>query len=308
MERFLKNIFLFVIWVAVAYPFMIFLTGYFPVPQVLTPNLYYRVAGSYGYMFTRISEAEQLTGPIDILFLGSSHSYRGFDPRNFKGKKTFNLGSSSQTPIQTKILLERYLDHINPKMVIYEVYPSTFETDGVESSLDVIVNSKNDFRSVKMAFELNNIKTYNTLIYAGFADIFGLNKNFIESPQAGKDTYIPGGFVETGNGYYQFGNYSKSEWKLKDNQLNTFHECLELLKKKNVKTILVFAPITPRLYNSYTNNSQVDSIFNACNLEYYNFNRLMQINDSLYFFDSHHLNSNGVELFNQKLIETLKLQ
>lgn len=118
MSRFLRNVFLFAVIVIITYPLLIFLSGYLPISNVLKLNLNYRI-GSYGHMFTRINEVKQLDSNVDILFLGSSHSYRGFDPRNFKDKKTFNLGSSSQTPIQTKILLERYLDNINPKTVIY---------------------------------------------------------------------------------------------------------------------------------------------------------------------------------------------
>lgn len=307
MSRFLKNIFLFAVIVIIAYPFLIFLSGYLSIPYVLkNKNLNYRI-GSYGHMFTRINEVKQLNGNIDILFLGSSHSYRGFDPRNFKDKNTFNFGSSSQSPIQTKILLERYLDSINPKLVIYEVFPSTFSSDGVESSLDLIANDKNDLKSVKMAFELNNIKTYNTLIYAGFADFLNLNKNFVEPIQKGNDTYISGGFVEKEIGYFKFIDYPKNEWKFKDSQIKEFNECLQILKKKNIKTILVFAPITPRLYNSYTNNNYVDSTFDSYNLEYYNFNEIIQLNDSLDFYDNDHLNQQGVKQFNQKLIEVLKL-
>lgn len=33
---------------------------------------------------------------------------------------------------------------------------------------------------------------------------------------------------------------------------------------------------------------------------------IMNLNDSLYFYDSHHLNQIGVELFNEKLINILK--
>jgi hypothetical protein len=38
---------------------------------------------------------------------------------------------------------------------------------------------------------------------------------------------------------------------------------------------------------------------------YYNFNEKMTLNDSLHFYDANHLNQNGVELFNEKLIELL---
>lgn len=306
MNRFLKNVFLFILVVSVAYPFMVFLSGYLPISKALKLNLKYR-RGSYGHMYTRLNEVKQLDGHVDILFLGSSHSYRGFDPRNFKDKKTFNLGSSSQAPIQTKILLKRYLSKINPKIVIYEVYPGTFVADGVESSLDLIANDNNDFESVKMAFELNNIDTYNTLIYAYFVNILNLNKKFVEPIIKDDDTYISGGFVEKKIKYYKYENITKNEvWKLNKKQIEKFEENIALLEQKKIKIILVYAPITKALYNSFTNNIYIDSLMNSYGLPYYNFNQLMQLDDSLDFNDAHHLNQNGVNKFNSKLNAILK--
>ena len=38
---------------------------------------------------------------------------------------------------------------------------------------------------------------------------------------------------------------------------------------------------------------------------YYNFNEMISLDDSLHFYDSHHLNQNGVNIFNAKLIDVL---
>lgn len=64
-----------------------------------TPFLKYPIGGT-GNSYTRLSEVEDIKN-IDILFLGSSHTYRGFDTRIFSkyGYSTFNLGTTSQTPI-----------------------------------------------------------------------------------------------------------------------------------------------------------------------------------------------------------------
>src|SRR5690554_1099753 len=79
--------------------------------------------GSYGHMHSRIKEVRE-TKQVDILFLGSSHAYRGFDTRLFEVEdwKVFNLGSSSQSHLQSQVLLQRYLPQLNPAVVIYEVY------------------------------------------------------------------------------------------------------------------------------------------------------------------------------------------
>ena len=41
--------------------------------------------------------------------------------------------------------------------------------------------------------------------------------------------------------------------------------------------------------------------------EYYDFNLLIDLDDNSHYFDHHHLNQIGVNLFNEKLIEVLNL-
>ena len=157
MKKFILHTCLFLLFASVFYiTTIVFCARY--APPWFKPNINYRI-GSYGHMSSRLSEIKGYSD-VDILFLGSSHAYRGFSTRIFleNGYKTFNLGSSAQTPAQTKVLLNRYLESLNPKMVIYEVYPNTLSTDGVESALDIIANDKNDLHSLKMALKINNIK------------------------------------------------------------------------------------------------------------------------------------------------------
>lgn len=305
MKSYLKNIFLFFGILIISYSVLIIFTGLF-IPQLFHPNISYKL-GAYGHMFTRINEVKK-TQSIDVLFLGSSHAYRGFDTRNFKDEKTFNLGSSSQTPIQTQVLLNRYLSTLNPKIVIYEVFPGPFTGDGVESSLDIISNDKVDYHSIEMALKVNSIKVYNTLIYGFFRDCFGLNQSFFEPNEKENDTYIPGGFVESKIKHYKHHEPQKREWYFNKKQLEAFNENLNLLKQKNIKTILVYAPITKSLYNSYVNNNYVDSLMNTYNIPYYNFNNLVLLKDSLDFNDDNHLNQNGVNKFNENFIKNINLK
>jgi hypothetical protein len=273
-------------------------------PSILKPNIIYKV-GSYGHLYSRISDIKNYNN-VDILILGSSHAYRGFDTRIFSknGYKTFNLGSSAQTPIQTKAFLDRYLDKLNPKLIIYEVYPNTFALDGVESSLDIIANDKNDFHSLEMAFKINNIKTYNTLVYGFICDLLGSNTSFSEPSIKGDDNYISGGFVEKKLSFYQPKDFKKEKLLLRDSQLESFSKIVQLLKTKKIKLILVYAPIPKVNYYRVINSKYFDSIMRK-HATYYNFNELISLNDSLHFYDSNHLNQNGVEIFNKELIELL---
>ncbi len=303
MKNFIKSILLFSLFLIVFYTFAIFIWGLY-VPSCFKPNLNYCL-GLYGHMYSRLTEVKKVN-KVDILFLGSSLGYREFDPRIFKanGITSFNLGSSSQTPVQTVVLLKRYFNQINPKLIIYEVDPDAFSSDGVESSLDIISNDKNDLNSIKMAFKTNHIKVYNTLIYALLRDFFNLNSSFTEQNIIDDDTYIPGGYVEKKISFFRNIKYPQNKWNFNEIQFIAFDEIVLMIKKRNIKLILVYAPLTSSLYKSYTNNQTFDDKMKKYGC-YYNFNEILNLNDSLHFYDQVHLNQNGVEIFNNKLIEKL---
>jgi len=98
--------------------------------------------------------------------------------------------------------------------------------------------------------------------------------------------------------------YPTKHWEFNKEQFDSFEEILEMIKKRNIKLYLVNAPITPKLYASYDNNSEFDSLMNTYG-EYYNFNEILSLDDSLFFFDSNHLNSEGVKNFDHKLIDEI---
>lgn len=76
---------------------------------------------------------------------------------------------------------------------------------------------------------------------------------------------------------------------------------------KHIKLILVQAPVTNSYYKSIKNNQQLDAFFTSI-AEYYNFNKIMKLSDTLDFYDSNHLNQIGVEKFNKELIKTISLK
>ena len=304
MKKFVANIFFFLLFTAVFYFIALFIWGGMA-PSMLSPNLNYRI-GSSGHMHTRLTEAKTY-GDTDILILGSSHAYRAFDTRIFQknGYKAFNLGSSNQTPTQAKVLLQRHLKDLTPETIIYEVYPNIFTIDGVESSVDVIANDKNDVHSLKMAFETNSIKTYNTLVYGFTRDFLGLNKDFSEPTTKGDDTYISGGFVEKAMSFYRPKRLENTMLSMLDVQLESFSEIVSLAERNGIELLLVYAPITKDYYNSLTNTTAFDSLMQR-NGSYYNFNVSNSLIDSLHFYDVDHLNQSGVEIFNNELIDILK--
>jgi poly-D-alanine transfer protein DltD len=258
-------------------------------------------------MYTRLQDLKKQS-EIDLLFLGSSHAYRGFDPRIFKkfNIKSFNLGSSGQTPIQTELLMIRYFNKLKPKKIIFEVYPEMFSNDGVESSIDIICNDKIDYNTFKMVIKVNNPKTYNTFFYAYLRQSLKLDKYYLEPLLKPMDKYIKNtGFVERKLEYCnncKNTNNIKSNIQLKPKQLESFNRIMKFFKKNNVEVILVLAPITKSKYKLIGNLNEINSFFSKY-AQFYDFNALLNLDDDYDFYDTHHLNQNGVVKFNQFLIE-----
>jgi len=305
MKTLFARILKFTIFLAILYSSLLIVFFNFNT-SILHKNINYRI-GSYGHLYTRLKEVK-LRKNIDFLFLGASHTYRGFDPRIFKekGYSSFNLGSSAQTPLQTEVLLNRYLDKLNPKVILYDVYPLIFSIDGIESASDIIANDKNDLYSVKMALIQNQISVYNTLIYALFMEISGNNDTLVENKVKLDDTYISGGFVESNLKYDRLtiNNPIPTNYVYRNDQVCAFERILKLIKKRNIRIILLQAPTSKLVFNSVLNMNYTDSMMKTYG-EYYNFNNILNLNDSLHFNDPDHLNQLGVDVFNHKLINIL---
>ena len=180
-----------------------------------------------------------------------------------------------------------------------------FSSDGIESSLDLIANDKIDILTLTKLINWSNIKTINTAIIAFYRKFLKLDNNFIEPVKKYDDTYISGGYVEKEIKHFKPKKFDKQEIVFKKSQVESFQRCINYIHSKKIKTILVQAPISKSLYSSYVDIQ----FFNDTMLkygEYYDFNKILQMDDSIYFADSHHLNKNGVKIFNEKLIDLLK--
>ena len=294
MVKFIKSIFVFAFFCVFFYAFLLYTWGRVA-PNLFKKNLHFDNSSSTSF---RLDEVKGVNN-IDILFLGSSHAYRGFDTRIFenKGYKSFNLGSIGQTPIQTEYLVGLYLDSLKPKKIIYEVYPECFESDGVESTLDLVNVSDLDSKMIEMTRKSMNIKVFNSLS-------FRLLNGKEPSKLYALDTYIKGGFVERKMTFFKDdGGLKKHKLVLNDNQLRAFERIVEVVKQKGSALYLVQTPISKASYQCYLNIAEFDS-YMASKGHYTNFNPICNFND-LMFYDFHHLNQNGVEAFNKIVIEHL---
>lgn len=306
MKKFIIKSLKLSLFAILVYLLLLFISSRF-LPQSFKPNLIYPKSG-YGMSEIRFAEVDTFK-QVDVLFLGSSHAYRGFDNRKFDAKNisSFNLGSSSQTPIQTELLLRRYLNILNPALVIMEVSPLSFMSDGVESAPDLIANDQADFEMLRMAVNLNHIKVYNATLYAFMDRAIGQNSIQSKTDIKNYDQYVSGGFVEKSKPPLSKPYLSSKEKKISVNekQLQAFERILRQLKERRIRVLLVQAPVTKNFYNSFQNNNYYDSLMSSYG-NYINFNKILSLKDTLHFYDHHHLTQSGVEVFNDTLIKVIK--
>jgi hypothetical protein len=304
MKKFLTSLVLFTFFTSIIYVIGIVSFGRY-VPKMARFNLPI-VIGNGGYSHMRFSEAKS-GKKVDILILGSSLAYRGYDPRIFKEAnwEIFNLGSSSQTPVQTEYLVNKYLDRFKPKFVILDVYPVLFNSDGIESAIDLLSNSESHQDLIGLNYQNNDIRIYNTFIYQYCREFFNFDKDYKEkSRKKNSDKYIKGGFVESNAKFKPKDIYSPFTYVFLPAQKKAFSNIIDKLKNKNIAYLILQSPIPQRIYESVTNNAEADSLFSQYG-PYVNANGTLKLPDSC-FLDESHLNQSGVEIYNDFVIQLLK--
>lgn len=306
MRPFLKDLFVFMLLAVVAYPLLI-IGASFLYKDGAYGNVFYAL-GNIGHLWTRVRDTS-VPPPHDVLVLGSSLAYRGFDPRVFKthGIAMFNLGSSRQTALQGEVLVKRHWDRSRPRIVIIAVSPDMFMAKGVEleSALDLIANDRLDVLTLRMACATRNIRVLNTLIYSGARQGLNLDADFKEPNNIEKDIYIPGGYVERRSfGFTMSLPTAPFDSQPDPGQLRAFQRTVAFIEAQGAHLILVHPPVTP-LRRSGPESAWAQQLWSA-SAPFYDMSALHGDQDSAYFYDGLHQNQAGVERFNEALINTMR--
>lgn len=299
MKRFRSQIVLFSLMVIIGYPIVIYTLH---ISGARVTNLDKNILKK-GHLKYTLSEVDS-TKNRNVLFLGSSHSYRGFDPRAFsrEGISSFNLGSSAQTPKQTRIIVSEYLEKLSPDLIIIEVSPLYFCYVGQESTLDFIRNTPSFSLKIKFLWEGLDVFNFNSFLVSEINSL--VNDDVAASILTKEDQYIKGGFVEKKIRFNSPHKYKASDQaEVLEEQFNCFEGLINEIEEMGLKYLLVQSPVTKQFYNNY-NQGQFQQKLSK--YKYVDYNGLLDLNDSLDFYDAHHLNQFGVEKFNRLLIYNLK--
>lgn len=309
MKEFLKKIILFLLLTPLAYLFFIAcIVLFFPEAKTSMTINYKQTTGHSHSRFQEVMHVKN----IDILFIGPSTTYMGFDPRIFEkaGFSVFNLGSSAQTPRQTYILLNRFLDHLNPKNIVYNPHPGTFIIDGFESTTDLISNLSVGKDTFKLAVDSKNLQAINTFLFKFFVDFFNTEEDYNEPKVIGIDTYIDRGYV-TRSGIVAPKDVRESnsfkrtqEWDPLQFQLDYFEKNINMIKKRNIELLFVIPPVNSNAYEALHFSSLKFQNYIKQFGSFIDYNKHLALNDSLHFYDNTvHLNQAGVYTFNRVIIE-----
>lgn len=305
MNKFLKRLLIFLGLMILLFP-LVSLTL-----EKTKPNGFFLklkdVRGETGFTWTRLREAEK-TRDVDVLILGSSLAYRGIDTRAFDSLqiKVFNLGTSAQTPIETEYLVDKFIEQLNPKLVIWELSPNGIMDSGFESFIDLCSNDGVNFRMIKLFYQLGRFDAVSTLVTIGLKRNLSSEDNFMEPLEKGKDKYISGGFVErVVSKVGSIPELSDIEFAPKLNQIEAVNRVLEKLRNKNIEIVLVAAPIHPDRKKTFRNLDEFEAIHENLVIRHdlidsWNFNNVNFSSEE--FYDKYHLNQNGVIKFNSLLL------
>jgi len=261
--------------------------------------------------YKRFNEFDE-AGNYDLVVMGSSHAYRGYDIRNFEkiGFKAYNLGSNAQEIEVTNILANELVQNTNAKHVILEIFPILFiKYKSIESASYVVSNCKTNHLAFSICKYYNDPRLWNqyllrlintntaateippdSLCYKGYC----INRDTIK--QIEKVLRI----IEKPNPHLKLG--------IDEKKLNALSLILETLHRKGIKTIVCthYCPIETDSTLHHLVTPMFKEICKKNNVTYLDYSYKHSLNTATYFYDHHHLNANGVKVYNDSLINDLK--
>lgn len=302
MKRFVRHIFLFLLAALPVYLLLLCLLGDLGCVRTASTRM-----GNPGHACTctRLRDLRS-HHDIDVLFIGSSHAYRTFDTRYYRahGISCFNLGTSNQTPVQSLVLLTDHLDSLRPRCVVFEVHPDIIGNDGIESTVDLLVNTPVTPSLTHMAWRTGNMKVFNSWFYALYSQRLRHRlDHFAEDSIVNRWAYVPGGYVEVNDNRFAVETLPPTAITPRNEQLRALRECLELFDQRGIPCLLVEVPDAAQLRDSYTNLGDFQEQMAA--LGPFRCDTLPLV-DTLHFYNNDHLNTAGVALYNEWFLPVLE--
>lgn len=239
----------------------------------------------------------------DVLVYGSSHAYRGYDPRNFEkiGLSLFNAGTSSQSISGTLVLAKNAIPPSSGKLVILDIYDVVWGISDLENSNLLIQNFPNTKVKTAAFTSHPDIRKFNQLVasWCSSADL--------------QETKAKGYIA---NGYCTRTDTVSLPWPAVDviseidpRYLEDFETLIHEIKASGSTLVLVSHPLPPIQKLAENHRLLLPFINEATKkhqLQYFDYTHHLDFQNSENFADENHLNQSGVDRFNEMLIADLK--
>lgn len=266
-------------------------------------------------------------GSLDLVFLGSSYSYRSFIPAYFDSVldiNSFNLGSSTQTPMTSYFVLKEALRYQKPKLVIMEVCDNTLSiTDNYKSgihnidfirSLDIrvelMISHFNLSQIAEYMIPMYRFNNYKTALFTGRKKKI---RHMVDKDVYSK--YYNGGYVATfPKSNFKEVNFSNTSQKIDrqwdSEQLKYLNKVSILCSENGIELICVVHPVNPTIFRNIINYQDLSKKYHSLeeinDIEFIDFNLASTDIKTQDFYDANHLFYEGALKISAELASRLK--
>jgi hypothetical protein len=237
----------------------------------------------------------------DVIVLGSSHAYRGYDPRIFEqsGIRLFNAGTSAQNAKGSFVLYNEYLGD-RSDVFILDIYDPVFELEGTESNMRLIQNVPTNEAALHLVEQEVKVYTLNALA------VRMASLNPID--EAPNNEYIKNGFCEKKGILYAVEPLNDSVFDVNEEMFVAFEKMVKQMQADGKRIVLCSHPLPacPGLHNYHDKFlSRFNPLIQKLGLAYIDLTYYTEGFGVNEFADISHMNQQGVELYNQLLLQNL---
>jgi hypothetical protein len=235
----------------------------------------------------------------DAIVLGSSHAYRGYDPRIFEQSEIslFNAGTSAQNAKGSLVLYNEYLRD-RSDVFILDIYDPVFELEGTESNMRLIQNVPSNDAAFDLVKQEVKMYTLNALAVR----MASLNP-IDEAPNS---DYIKNGFCEKKGILYAVEPLNDSVFDENEEMFEAFETVIKQMQADGKRIVLCSHPLPASLgLHNYHDKflARFTPLIQRLGVQYIDLTYYTEgfgINE---FADLSHLNQQGVELYNRLLLQ-----
>lgn len=272
-----------------------------------------------GHTRPRMAEFDRLVATrdtLDVLFVGSSLTYRGIDARVFerRGMDVFALGLSSQTPLNYGPILAASLPRVKPRTVVFEAAPDLFQSDGMEAFYAYAVNQPLGKRTLAMARSVRSVRALNLLAALAWYRAAHPYGTTAPLPADTAEQYVGRGFTARAGTLTTAEAATQAaalppETGLRPRQLDALRTSVRRARENGAKTALVVPPVHPR-FRAHRPRlaAQTDSLralADALGVPFLDLSRL-PLDPHADFTDLTHLSARGVVRYDAALADALQ--